>query len=283
MPKAVLITGGTSGIGLAAVKACSERGHTVFTCGRNVERLRELNRLPRVMALPCDVSDDESVRKMVRLVADTLGGRPLDVVVNNAGVLRIGDPLTECDIDAFEAPFRTNVRGPFLVTRHAWPLMREAPAPLVVNVGSTTEHHKFAQAFHTTYALSKTALRTYSVGLRQELAVLHAASSVTHLTVGAHATGLDHDGPKASALLASYGGPAARHAPALFAHLSAAFGMVKYHPPEHVARAICKLVEAPARSRPRELSVNVSFLERLVRWLPLALLDFFIVSALRKV
>ena len=63
----------------------------------------------------------------------------------------------------------------------AWPLLRAAAEPLVVNVGSTTEHPKFAQAFHTAYALSKVALRAFSVGLRQELAVLHPGSRVVHL------------------------------------------------------------------------------------------------------
>jgi NAD(P)-dependent dehydrogenase (short-subunit alcohol dehydrogenase family) len=279
----VLVTGGTSGLGRASVEKLARDGHRVFAFGRNVEQLQLLNKLAGVTAFEADMLDEASIVSAMGMVREALRGEPLDVVVNGAGVLRIGDPMLAMTNAAFELPFMTNVRAPFLVTKHAWPLMSLSAAPYVINVGSTTEHPKFAQCFHATYAMSKVALRTYSIGLRQEVTLLHREARVTHLKVGAHATNLAHDGRLASEVLAAHGPPFARYAASLLRHLDAAFAMVKYHPPEDFAAVVGRLVMAPPSSRPREASVNVTLLERLVEWLPQWILDYFVLSALRSV
>ncbi len=278
---AVLVSGGTSGLGRAMVEALAARGHQVFTCGRDAARLAEVGKVPGVSAFQVDVSDEASVVEFLDKVRVALKGQPLTAVINNAGLLRMGDPLTAMSGDQFDASYLVNTKGAFLITRYAWPLLKEASEPLVVVVGSTTEQQGFASAFHTTYAASKMALLAYSTGLRQELMVLHPGARVVHLKVGAHETGLEHDGDKAARNLAAYGPPYDSIAPKLAAKLNSDFKMVSYSPASDVADAVCKLVATPAVQMPRDVWINVSFLERLVYWLPAWVLDMSHVGKLQ--
>ncbi len=278
---AVLVSGGTSGLGRAIVEALAARGHQVFTCGRDAARLAEVGKVPGVSAFQVDVSDEAAVIKFIETVRVQLKGRPLMVVINNAGLLRMGDPLTAMSGAQFDASYLVNTKGAFLITRYAWPLLKEASEPLVLVMGSTTEQQGFASAFHTTYAASKMALLAYSTGLRQELMVLHPGARVVHLKVGAHETGLEHDGDKAGRNLAAYGPPYDAIAPKLAAKLNSDFKMVSYSPASDVADAVCKLIATPAAQMPRDVWINVSFLERLVYWLPAWVLDMAHVGKLQ--
>lgn len=282
--KTVLITGGTTGLGRATVQLLAASGDIVFTCGRTSSLVAELAHMPNVHAWCCDVTDEASVVAFVARVADALGDQPLDVLVNNAGVLRIGEPLLAMDTASFDQTWGVNVRGVFLMTRCVWPLLARGREPLVVNVGSSTEHFNLAQAFHSTYAMSKCALKAFSQGLRQEASVIHPGARVVHLKVGAHQSDLDHDADKAARRLASFGPPFAEYAEAHGKHIREAFEMVTFAPASSLSGAIRAIVHASGgpSSLVREYHVNVSFLERLVEWLPGRIMDITIGKAYAK-
>ena len=114
--KTVLITGGTGGLGRASVEYFVARGDTVFTCGRSSTAVAELNAaasgvLPRVHATQVDLTDPAAITKWASEVKSVLGGRSLDVVINNAGVLKVGVPASNYDAKTFDMVMHTNVRG----------------------------------------------------------------------------------------------------------------------------------------------------------------------------
>ena len=85
--KRVLITGGTSGIGLATARRFLDEGCRIFTCGRDRARLdaalQNLETLGEAAGMTCDVSNEEEINELVASAVHALGG--VDVLINNAG------------------------------------------------------------------------------------------------------------------------------------------------------------------------------------------------------
>jgi NAD(P)-dependent dehydrogenase (short-subunit alcohol dehydrogenase family) len=127
----VIVTGGGRGIGRGIVEAFVEAGARVAIADiEGAERAaKEMG--GDTVGLTCDVSSGESVANALAIVGESLGG--LDVVVNNAGVEAFG-PLHELSEDAFDKVVSVNLRGTWLVYKHAVPLMRGGGA--IVNVAS---------------------------------------------------------------------------------------------------------------------------------------------------
>ena len=135
--KTILVTGGNSGIGRTAALALAAQGATIAVASRSEERtrpvlgeLRAANPKAEPVFLQVDLSDLASTRRAAE--AYLALGRPLDVLVNNAGVAG-GRALSK---DGFEITFATNHLGPYLFTRLLLPRRREAPAARIVNVAS---------------------------------------------------------------------------------------------------------------------------------------------------
>jgi 2-keto-3-deoxy-L-fuconate dehydrogenase len=121
-----LVTGGASGIGLAAARVLAERGAAVACL--------DLNAAPDPFhTVKADVSDDASVRAAVRDAADHLGG--LDVVVNNAGVGAQGT-VEDNDDDEWHRVYDINVVGMVRVSRAALPYLRASDHAAIVNTCS---------------------------------------------------------------------------------------------------------------------------------------------------
>ncbi|MFI9507788.1 SDR family NAD(P)-dependent oxidoreductase [Nocardia sp. NPDC052566] len=120
--KVVLVTGGTSGIGEAAVRAFAGEGASVVFCGRREELGRGIERSIGANAsyVRADVRVAADVENLVAEV-DRQFGR-LDIALNNAGISRTG-PTHELPIETFEDVLNTNVRGVFLSVKNEVPLM----------------------------------------------------------------------------------------------------------------------------------------------------------------
>jgi gluconate 5-dehydrogenase len=136
-----LVTGGTSGLGLAMAKALAEAGATVALSGRNAGRASAAARLPRATGLALDVRDEASVASAVDQAWSRLGG--LDLLVNNAGIgMRTVNPrfmiepqsFWEVPADGFRAVIDTNLTGYFLVAREVAPRMLDAGGGRIVNI-----------------------------------------------------------------------------------------------------------------------------------------------------
>ena len=132
-----LVTGANSGIGRAMVEALAARGGHVVLAARSEERTRPVLdgiRAQRPSAavefLQVDVSDLASVRRAAATYLAT--GRPLDVLVNNAGV----GGTNGLSADGFDLTYATNHIGPFLLTSLLLPAIERAPQGRIVNVSS---------------------------------------------------------------------------------------------------------------------------------------------------
>jgi NAD(P)-dependent dehydrogenase (short-subunit alcohol dehydrogenase family) len=136
--KKILITGGTSGIGLAAAEQFVRQNAAVMVAGRNAHKGRAA--VARLLHLGCeaaffrtDVRDEAQVRDLVAETISTFGR--LDVLVNSAGLInRI--LLTDLEQPDWDAVLDTNLRGVYLVCKHALRPMIEQGRGVVVNVAS---------------------------------------------------------------------------------------------------------------------------------------------------
>src|ERR1700760_2181810 len=138
----VLLTGGTSGLGLAMASALAHAGASVVLTGRDAGRAEQVAAtLPGAAGLGLDTRDEASVSATVQATADRLGG--IDLLVNNAGLgMRTVNPRFTTEPQGFwqvsPAGFRavidTNLTGYFLVAREVTPLMLAAGRGRIVNV-----------------------------------------------------------------------------------------------------------------------------------------------------
>jgi NAD(P)-dependent dehydrogenase (short-subunit alcohol dehydrogenase family) len=134
----VLVTGATSGLGLAAARAFAQLGARVLLLARSAERaelaraeIRDASGSDEVGYYLCDLSSLDAVRQAAARIA---AEEPrLDVLINNAGVLR---PERSLSGDGIELTFATNVLGPFLLTSLLTPLLAQSAPARVVNVSS---------------------------------------------------------------------------------------------------------------------------------------------------
>ncbi len=166
--KIALVTGGTSGIGLAIARRLTQEGCSVAICGRDAGKLdralAELNR-DDARGYAVDVADPEVVAALVDRVAAECGG--LDIVVSNAGTHLAGS-YTEISSDALLAHFRAKVAGPWEIARRAVPHMRRrGGGRFIVIIGQAG---KVPQASAIASAVTNAAQHAFVKSLSDELA-----------------------------------------------------------------------------------------------------------------
>ncbi|MFI2644463.1 SDR family oxidoreductase [Streptomyces sp. NPDC018610] len=129
-----VVTGGSSGVGLATVRALLDEGAHVAACGRDAGRLRRIGGHDNLFTAACDVRDADAVRDFVRVSAEAFGGR-LDGLVNNAGQSRM-KRLDETTEDDWRDELELKFAGVLNPLRAARPLLRASDAASVVNVNA---------------------------------------------------------------------------------------------------------------------------------------------------
>jgi NAD(P)-dependent dehydrogenase (short-subunit alcohol dehydrogenase family) len=127
-----LVTGGSSGIGLAIARMLHEEGYGLTLVARKVERLEAAGAELDATCVAADVRDEEECARVVAAHLDAHGG--LDVLVNSAGV-GIGGTIAQMTTKQFDLQQSVNLRSAFLVTREALPALR-ASRGYVVNLAS---------------------------------------------------------------------------------------------------------------------------------------------------
>ncbi len=177
----VLLTGASSGIGLALARVFFEQGANLILVARRKDRLdvscRGFTTLSQ-RALPCvaDVSKDGEIEKAVALAMKEFG--QLDVVVANAGFGVVGE-VEKLTLDDFRRQFETNIYGVIRTVQAALPELKKSKG----RIGITGSVNGFvALAGNAPYAMSKFAIRALAESLSLELS--EAGVSVTHLAPG---------------------------------------------------------------------------------------------------
>lgn len=139
MPKTILITGSTDGIGLATARMLAPLGHDLLLHGRSPEKLERTKETLGALAgtgsvetYVADLSRLADVGALAQAVADRHG--KLDVLINNAGVFKIAEPRTQ---DGLDVRFAVNTLAPYLLTQRLMPLFGDAGR--VVNLSSAAQ------------------------------------------------------------------------------------------------------------------------------------------------
>ena len=171
--RAALITGGSSGIGLAIARALGEDGYGITLSARRPDKLeaaaKELSDAGiDVLAVPANVTDEEGIKAVVAAHRERFGR--LDVLVNNAGI-GIGAAVADTETKKLDLQLDVNLRAVYLTAREAIPLLKEAGAEhgkaLMVNTASIAGKH--GQGWLAAYSATKFGVVGLSQALHKEL------------------------------------------------------------------------------------------------------------------
>lgn len=162
----ILVTGGGSGIGRELARRWHERGNTVIVAGRSEGALAETaeghaNIHPMVL----DVSDPADIERFARGLVARFPA--LNVLVNNAGIMRYEDVTAKRDLADAEATVVTNLLGPIRLTDALVDHLKAQGGAAVVNVSSGLAFVPMPKA--ATYSATKAAIHSYTVSLRAKL------------------------------------------------------------------------------------------------------------------
>ncbi len=179
MPKIVLITGGSSGIGKAIGEYLSERGYQVFGTSRNPEKITNSS----FPLLKMDVNDTISVESVISEIINKT--EKIDVVINNAGV-GITGPIEETPESEIKKAFDTNFHGPINVIKAVLPQMRKQGFGHILNVTSIAAY--MGLPYRGIYSASKAALEITIEAMRME--TLQFGIKMTNIAPGDFATNI---------------------------------------------------------------------------------------------
>ena len=173
-----LVTGGSSGIGLAIARALGEDGYGITVSARRPEKLAAAAEGLReegieVEAVAANMAVEEDIKALVERHRDRFGR--LDVLVNNAGV-GVGGAIAEAETKKLDMQLDVNLRAVYLTTRECIPMLREAGAQhgkaLVANTASIAGKH--GQGWLAAYSATKFGVVGFSQALHRE----HAADGI---------------------------------------------------------------------------------------------------------
>ncbi|MCI0847623.1 MAG: SDR family oxidoreductase [Chloroflexi bacterium] len=172
-----IVTGASRGLGRAIAKEFAAEGAKVVVSARRssptglpgtametAEQIRSQG--GEAMALTCDVSDEEQVTAMVGQTIDTYGR--IDVLVNNAGVMVLGETILDIVPEEWDLSVASNLRGPYLCCRAVLPTMIEQGRGSIIHIGSRmgSDH---GEGGGVLYSSTKAAVHMFSLCLADEV------------------------------------------------------------------------------------------------------------------
>jgi NAD(P)-dependent dehydrogenase (short-subunit alcohol dehydrogenase family) len=166
--KAALVTGASSGLGRATAIALGRAGADVALVARSQGELdsvkEEVSKIGcRALTLPVDLASVDETAEAVRRTVEALGR--IDVLVNAAGTDAPGT-VEELDVEGWDRTLDVNLRAPFLLSKAAFPHMREAGGGIIVNISSVAGKRGWANA--SAYCASKFGLTGFTEALADE-------------------------------------------------------------------------------------------------------------------
>src|SRR5712691_5290543 len=169
-PLRILISGASSGIGAAVAHSLAEQGHRIFICARRADRLAAVAQdFSGIEAHVCDVSDEAQIERLFAAIQTKTDA--LDVLINCAGGFGEIGPITVADSTRWWATIETNLKGTFLLIRHALPLLQKGEQSRIINFAGGGAFSPFPN--YSAYACSKAAVVRLTECLAGELAPLN--------------------------------------------------------------------------------------------------------------
>ena len=159
MAEIAVVTGASSGIGEATARALSKSGFQVIAAARRIDRLEKLAAEdPNIKAVLLDVTDQKSVDEL----AKSLVGKPVSILINNAGGAFDGDSVLNSDPKVWQETYDVNVVGAVRVTKAIAPIMKDHGRGHIVIISSTAGYiayengGSYVAAKHGDVALART-------------------------------------------------------------------------------------------------------------------------------
>jgi NAD(P)-dependent dehydrogenase (short-subunit alcohol dehydrogenase family) len=231
-PKAVLVTGASTGIGRKITERLAADGYFVYATARKPEDLKALGALKNVQALPLDVTHPDDIAAVVATI--TKSGRGLYGLVNNAGIVTAGT-IADMKLEEYELVMNVNAAGPVRMIRALEPLIIEQKGR-IINIGSISG--VLASPNLPAYSMSKHAIEALTDSLAGQ--VDSAGVRVSVVEPG------NYDSEIAKSALARMG---ADSAAARATGLAASADRSKYKQPDEVAAAVEQALSEPEPKR----------------------------------
>jgi len=161
----ILITGGSSGIGLEMAKQLIALGNTVIVTGRDMTKLETTKReLPKIHVYQSDVSDSRAIKDLYSRVTSDFP--KLNILINNAGIMRAVD-FNDTEYEMICNEIDIDLSGPIRMVQQFLPHLKKQPDAAIINVTSGLAFISFDKA--PVYSAAKSGLHSYTKTLRLQL------------------------------------------------------------------------------------------------------------------
>lgn len=174
----IAITGASSGIGKAIAQKFAKEGFPLLLMARRQEEMEALN-IDNALIKMVDVTDADAIKKAIADAEKVYG--PVECMINNAGVMLLGDPVTQSP-DEWQQMFDVNVKGLLNGVSAVLPAMKERKGGTVINIGSVAGRKTLGG--HAVYCGTKFAVHAMTENMRMEL----SAHDVRFITIAPGAT-----------------------------------------------------------------------------------------------
>jgi 3-hydroxy acid dehydrogenase / malonic semialdehyde reductase len=168
MTKTALITGASSGIGAATSRLLATNGYNLILCGRNKERLEEIQtELSAKTTIETALFDVRNRQEVEQVLEPIMNSYTIDVLINNAGNAHGLGPIQEGDVEDWDAMIDGNVKGLLYVSKVVIKQMVERTAGHIINIGSIAGKEVYPNG--NVYCASKHAVDALNNGMRIDL------------------------------------------------------------------------------------------------------------------
>lgn len=163
----VLITGGSSGLGLELARQLTDKGNKVLICGRSAERLEQATALiPQLHTLACDIATDTGRRDLAAWI--TQHHPDCNILINNAAIVHKTSFADDADmVEKATLEIQTNLLAPIALSKLLLPVLEANPSPAIINI--TTGLALVPRVVYPVYNATKAGLRSFTQVLREQL------------------------------------------------------------------------------------------------------------------